>query len=147
MCSTKLVLHTVAAYLRDPAGYQPDAAWEKALTDALGEAESSFLLFTDHTRRSCLRESNFHNLNAMLQRLRKALILGQGEDAKRELNGYLRQMDQLDTCFAEGKFPQALCDELKPWIRKFDKMHRVLRLTAEYLASPSRVTADWMRTN
>jgi len=141
---TKLVLYTVAAYLRDPAGYQPDVAWEKALTDALGEAGSSFLLFTDHTRRSCLRESNSHNLNAMLQRLRKALILGQGEDAKRELNGYLRQMDQMDTCFAEGKFPQALCDELKPWIRKFDKMHRVLRLTAEYLALPSRVTADWM---
>ena len=29
-------------------------------------------------------------------------------------------------------------------IRKFHKMQRVLRLTAEYLALPSRVTADWM---
>jgi hypothetical protein len=53
---TKLVLYTVAAYLRDPVGYRPDAAWEKALRRPWVMRIIVSVVY-DHTRRSCLREN------------------------------------------------------------------------------------------
>ena len=46
---------TIADYLRDPEGYDPEASWRRAMRDVVGEADlEAFALFADNVRSSCL---------------------------------------------------------------------------------------------
>ena len=52
----KIAIHTVAAYLADPSGYEPEAAWREALLDVTGNPEdaSAVALLGDLARHSDL---------------------------------------------------------------------------------------------
>ena len=53
--STKVALATIADYLADPIGYDPEASWRVALRDVAGDADAdAYALFADNVRSSCL---------------------------------------------------------------------------------------------
>ena len=53
--ASRIPFATIADYLRDPEGYDPEASWQRAMRDVVGEADlDAFALFADNVRSSCL---------------------------------------------------------------------------------------------
>ena len=53
--SSHIPFATIADYLRDPEGYEPEASWQRALRDVVGDADvEAYALFADNVRSSCL---------------------------------------------------------------------------------------------
>ncbi|MEU5864421.1 protein O-GlcNAcase [Nonomuraea sp. NPDC047529] len=54
--SSKIAFATVADYLRDPEGYDPQESWERALADVVGDGQdlAAYRIFADNVRGSCL---------------------------------------------------------------------------------------------
>ena len=57
--SSKIALATIADYLWDPEGYDPDASWDRAILEVAGPADADAVrLFADNVRTSCLEEAD-----------------------------------------------------------------------------------------
>ncbi|MDF2628278.1 MAG: beta-N-acetylglucosaminidase [Symbiobacteriaceae bacterium] len=69
--ASKIVFHTYAQYMDDPAAYHPDAAWQKALLEVTGDAEdaAAVAILGDLARRSALERGHFLD-NFLLPQLR-----------------------------------------------------------------------------
>ena len=68
--SSKIALATVADYLWDPEGYDPDRSWVTAITEVAGARDAEAVrLFADNVRTSCLEEADSLLLTAALERL------------------------------------------------------------------------------
>jgi hyaluronoglucosaminidase len=70
--ASKIVFHTYAQYMDDPAGYLPEDAWQKALLAVTGDADdaAAVAILGDLARRSALERCHFLD-NALLPRLRR----------------------------------------------------------------------------
>ncbi|MDD3212724.1 MAG: protein O-GlcNAcase [Eubacteriales bacterium] len=141
---TKIVLNTVADYLRDPVRYDPETSWRASLQSELKEEAVSFRLFADNMRHSCLQETNSQILHNILFEMRKALMIRNTEEAAEILAKYVAKLDVLENRIEGGRLPEALLRELEPWLQKHRKMHRVLHLTTQYLQTPSCTLARWI---
>jgi hyaluronoglucosaminidase len=141
---TRIVLHTVADYLADPEGYDPEISWHRAMESELKEAGESFVLLADNMRRSCLQDANSRVLHGVLYGMRRALVTGQREEATRLLEEHVARLDALEDHIAGGRVPAPLLAELEPWLEKHRRMHRVLHLTVEYLKRPSSMLERWI---
>ena len=59
---------TIADYLRDPEGYDPEASWARAIRDVVGEADAeAFALFADNVRSSCLSQDDATIVGGVLE--------------------------------------------------------------------------------
>jgi hypothetical protein len=52
--ASRVVLGTVARYLNDPSGYDPEAAWRASIRDLAGEHEDALVAFAENSRSSAL---------------------------------------------------------------------------------------------
>ncbi len=141
---TKIVLHTIADYLRNPAQYDPEASWLSALQSELQEEAMPFRLFADNMRHSCVQDSNSFILHGVMFELRKTLMVRGSEEAAELLAKYVAKLDILENRIAGGRVPALLLTELEPWLQKHRIMHRVLHLTTQYLLHPSATLARWI---
>jgi hyaluronoglucosaminidase len=122
--ASKIPLLTWAAYLADPHGYEPEAAWKQALLQIGGAANSEALtLFAENSLHSCLRLPERPKLERLAN---AAAAFGSGtptlsSSTLNELNQYLNMLD--DACYALKNNMEnlRLRQELLPWVEALDE--------------------------
>jgi len=125
MCHARashVTVHTAAAYLADPEGYEPEAAWQAALAELGDGAADAFALFAQAHRFSPLwPEHRDAPLEQALRPLRAALCRGEPdrEAALSALDALTLQLEArlaAGPALADGLTDRVLADELAPWI-------------------------------
>ncbi|MEZ4595386.1 MAG: beta-N-acetylglucosaminidase domain-containing protein [Chloroflexota bacterium] len=136
---------TIADYLRDPEGYDPEASWQRAIRDVVGEADAeAFALFADNVRSSPICDDDAPAVGRALERL--GVALDQGEAATREAaQGLAMLADRLLAAATrlqgDGVTNRALMDECRPWLAVFERGARALARLAG-LAAEGRLGTD-----
>ena len=119
--SSKIALATIADYLWDPEGYDPQASWEAAIAEVAGPQDAeALLLFADNVRTSCLQESDAHLLTAALEQWEFQQQFGDPAAGREQLAAlatrFVAAADQLLAPTAQN---QVLAAELRPWLLVF----------------------------
>jgi hyaluronoglucosaminidase len=123
--ASKIPLATLAAFLANPAGYDPETTWDAAVAEAAGDVESAaaLRLLAAHTRRSCLAEPASQELaaltQAVLERVRRGEPLA-GRPAEAALEAHLTAVDEATYHLKFRLENLALRQELLPWIESLE---------------------------
>jgi hyaluronoglucosaminidase len=120
--ASALCLHTAAAYLADPEGYEPEQAWSAA-ADELGEGDtSSFRRFAEAHRFSPLwPEDRDRELEACFAELGSALEAGQDFSAcVLELCELCRARLEVASSLREKLVDRDLVAEIEPWLESHE---------------------------
>ncbi len=142
--ASAVTLSTAAAYLRDPAGYDAEEAWQHAVREAAPEAPEAFATFAQAHRFSALTpDDRDRPLEAAFAALRAAF--GEGEDegegereSRQKAVAALRAL--VDARVAapeeiEARVTDAgLLAELAPWLAAHRAETQRLVLACDYLA-------------
>lgn len=143
--ASRIPFATIADYLRDPEGYDPETSWQRAIRDVAGDADAeAFALFADNVRSSPICDEDAPTVSRALGRL--GFALDQGEDATRRAAAELRSLaDRLLAAavrlLGDGVANRALMDECRPWLRGFELGAEALGRVAE-LAAEGRLGTD-----
>ncbi len=157
-CS-KIPLITVADYLWDSEGYNPQASWEDAIRQVIGEAYAeAFIVFADHLYTSCLKDSNSRRMYETLDRIENSYKSGDKATAFSIAEEYL---DKMHICREYLTKDIPICKELTKWSEKFfivcelfDKIFsfvqnrealektEILALIDKYNSIPARLSND-----
>ena len=130
--ASALALCTAAEFLRDPAGYDPEAAWQRALRELGGDAADALELFARAHRVSPLApEDRDRELETSMARFSDALAAG--EDLAPLLDPLRSQLDARLAAPAKlraGLGDARLLAELEPWLAGHEvetrRMHEAL---------------------
>jgi hyaluronoglucosaminidase len=118
--ASKIALATIADYLWDPAGYDPEESWERAIAEVGGGDAAALRAFADTVRGSCLAEPDPVELSAELERFEFELAHGDAAAARARLADVA---ERLAAAAATLRSPDAanprLRRELEPWLDKF----------------------------
>ena len=118
--ASKVALATIADYLWDPVGYDPEASWRAAADDVAGEDAEDLLLFADNVRTSCLEEHDAQLLASALERLEFEEEFGDPQRGRAQLRALAESfVAAADRLLAPTAHNQALLDELRPWLLHF----------------------------
>lgn len=116
--ASAIALHTAAVYLRSPANYDAEAAWQDAIREAAPEASSALRDFASAHRFSALSpDDRDAELEAAFRDLRSAI---EGEEAAKD--SLLRCRDAVSCRLAAGETLRSglddtrLLEELEPWL-------------------------------
>lgn len=118
--ASKIALATIADYLWDPSGYEPDRAWEAAITQVAGEADArAMMTFADTVRASCLSDPEPHGLTSALQRLAFQIEVDD-KAVGADLAAFAGELTAAaEHLLGDGVENQSLQAELMPWLLKF----------------------------
>jgi hyaluronoglucosaminidase len=141
--STKIALATIADYLADPVGYDPEASWRVALRDIVGDADvDAYALFADNVRSSCLCAEDAPIVSRALASFAFRTAQGEGRAAAAELGALAdRLLDAAQLLLRGPVANRALVDEGRPWIEAFETGAQALRCIAD-LAASGRLESD-----
>lgn len=134
---------TIADYLRDPAGYDPEASWAQAIRDVVGEADAeAFALFADNVRSSCLAQDDAivvgGVLNAALFKVGQGDAAGAAADLGALADRLLAAADHLLRGPVQNR---ALMEECRPWLQTFELGAQAIRTLADLVAQ-GRLASD-----
>lgn len=119
--SSKIALATIADYLWDPEGYEPDVSWNAAICEVAGTRDADALrLFADNVRTSCLEEADAPMLSHALQTLEFESEYGDpqiGHDALAQLAR--RFYDAAEQLLGKDVENTVLAAEIRPWVEVF----------------------------
>lgn len=138
-CS-KIPLITVADYLWDSEGYNPQLSWENAIKQVVGQENAeSFIVFADHLYTSCLKDANSRRMYAAFDEIEEAFKAGDTEKAFALAKEYT---DKMNTCreFLTSDFP--ICREISKWSEKFFVFCDIVCKIFEYLKSKDESVAN-----
>lgn len=112
------LVHTAAAYLADPAGYEPEAAWLAATREIGAGAPDAFATFAAAHRFSALADRDGdRELAAAFEALRRAVDAGRASEAPRAgLRALLDQRLAAAETLRDELADRALLAEIEPWI-------------------------------
>ncbi|WP_341953241.1 protein O-GlcNAcase [Salinibacterium sp. TMP30] len=138
--SSKIPFATIADYLRDPEGYDPEASWKQAILDVVGpDNAADFGLFADTVRFSCLSPDDAPDLAQALERFTFESEYGDRVAAASELLQRAESMVQASDRLLEGPVSNpVLIAEVRPWLESFRLGSRALVEVAK-LAADSRL--------
>jgi hyaluronoglucosaminidase len=134
---------TIADYLRDPEGYEPEASWRRAMRDVVGEADlEAFALFADNVRSSCLAADDAPIVGAALE---SAMFRIDQGDARGAAAGLRTLADRLlgaaEHLLRGPAANRALIHEVRPWLEAFEiGAHAIARISD--LAAQDRLDID-----
>ena len=118
--ASKIPLATFAEYLDDPDGYDPAAAWERALVLVAGEESAPFLrLLAETSLHSCLGTPEAPALDALADAAVSSLRNGADPAADEHVRALRHHLIALDEACDHLKVEMpnlALRNELLPWI-------------------------------
>lgn len=115
--ASAIALHTAAAYLRDPEGYDPEPAWRAALEEIGAGAAQDLAVFAEAHRFSPIwPEDRDRPLEAALAALRAALLRGDARPALEALGPLCDERLAAAGRLREGLADRALLREIEPWI-------------------------------
>lgn len=121
--ASKLPLATVAAYLADPHGYDPWAAWARALTELAGESAPALRAFAECSLHSALGGPEAPGLEPLVAAALAELRAGEpaaGSPALATLEGYIVELDAAGYELKNRMENLALRAELLPWLELLD---------------------------
>lgn len=128
-------LATAAEYLRDPARYDPEAAWERALERAGGPAARALRVWAAAQRFSPLEPGERdRELEAAFAELEEAL--GKGDDplpALDALDPLVRERLAAPAALRAGLPDARLLDEIEPWLRSHARETRRIQAAVDLL--------------
>ena len=141
--SSKIPFATIADYLRDPAAYDPEASWQQALRDVVGEADvAHFALFADNVRTSCLSADDAPIVGQALEAFLFRADRGDGVAAAEELGALADRMLAGAAHLLRGPVVnRALMDEARPWLVAYELGAEAIRVIAD-LAATGRLATD-----
>jgi hyaluronoglucosaminidase len=143
--ASRIPFATIADYLRDPEGYDPETSWQRAIRDVAGEADAdAFALFADNVRSSVLTDDDAPMVGRALERLGFALDQGDHDvrTAADELRGLAdRLLAAAARLLGDDVTNRALMEECRPWLRGFELGARALARLAD-LAADGRLASD-----
>lgn len=117
--ASALALHTAAAYMADPAGYDPERAWAEAVAEAGAGAAEPFALFAAAHRFSpSAPDDRDRELEARFAAVRAAFAAG-GRGAIQALAAVRAALEpRLEAADAlrAGLDDRALAEEIEPWL-------------------------------
>lgn len=137
--ASKVPLATFADYLRDPAGYEPEASWDWALALVAGtESAPALRLLAENSLHSCLGTPEAAELSALADAALAALE--EGEDPRSaprvdRLRGYLGALDEACDHLKVDLANLALRQELLPWIDALESRVGLGLFSLEVLAA------------
>jgi hyaluronoglucosaminidase len=143
-CS-KIAFATIADYLRDPGGYEPEQSWRRAIAGLLGGDDAEdFSLFADNVRSSALAVDDAPIVTEAVMR-----FMFQGEHGGGPVAASADLAQLADRLLAaadhllRGKVRNsALIAEARPWIETFETGAQALRCLAQ-LAADDRPRSEW----
>jgi len=119
--SSKIPFATIADYLRDPEGYDPESSWKQAILDVVGPDNApDFALFADTVRFSCLSPDDAPELAEALECFTFEREYGDRELAASELLSLAKSMVAAADRLLDGPVGNpALIAEVRPWLESF----------------------------
>ena len=147
--SSKIAFATIADYLWSPADYDPEASWNQALGDVVGNGDvageadvAAFRLFADNVRSSCLSLDDAPMLTAALERFAFLNEIGRASEASEVIAALAERFSTAADHLLDGPVAnRALIDEARPWIESFRTGAEALGVLAR-LAAEGRLEAD-----
>ncbi len=141
--ASKIPLATVADYLRDPAGYDPEASWHRAMRDVVGEADlAAFALFADNVRSSCLSAADAPIVEEALEAALFELSYGDAATGAAVLSSLADRLLQAADHLLRGPVTnRRLLEEIRPWLLAFEIGAQAVRRIAD-LAAAGRLDED-----
>lgn len=141
--ASKIPLATIADYLRDPASYEPEASWQRAIRDVAGEADAeAFMLFADNVRISCLSAQEAPIVEEAISTARFELAHGDLSAGLEGLDSLAdRMLEAADHLLRGPVTNRQLIDEVRPWLVGFEIGAEAVRRIAD-LAAAGRLATD-----
>jgi hyaluronoglucosaminidase len=135
--SSLIPFATIADYLRDPEGYDPEASWARAVRDIVGEADAApFMVFADNVRSSCLAQEDAPIVGAVLASALFRLDQGDAAGAAAELGALAdRLLAAADHLLRGPVRDGALMQEIRPWLLGFELGAQAIRRLADLIAA------------
>jgi hyaluronoglucosaminidase len=141
--ASKIPLATIADYLRDPEGYEPEASWRAAMLDVVGAADlDAFATFADNVRSSCLEVGDAPIVDGQLSRALFELQHGDRDRGVERLRTLAdEQLAAADHLLRGPVANQALIAEIRPWLEAYEVGAQALERIAD-LAAAGRLDED-----
>ncbi|MEA2576834.1 MAG: hyaluronoglucosaminidase [Chloroflexota bacterium] len=135
--ASKIAFATIADYLRDPEGYEPEASWQRALRDVAGDSEfEAFAIFADNVRSSCLSAEDAPRVTHAIEAFAFAFDRGDGMAAAADLTAEAdRLLGAAEQLLRGSVGNSALIEECRPWIEAFELGARALARVADLAAA------------
>ncbi len=130
-----VVLYTAARYAADPAGYDPEGAWNEAI-DEVGDGDpEAFRLFAEAHRFSPLHtEDRDRGLEARFAEISRALEDGRDfSDLLLEVRELAQRRVQVGEALREGLRDRRLAAEIDPWLDSHETESRRVLVAIEAL--------------
>jgi hyaluronoglucosaminidase len=128
---------TIADYLADPEGYDPEVSWARAIRDVVGEADAeAFAIFADNVRSSCLAQDDAPIVNGVLQAALFRLDSGDAAGAAGDLSVLAGRLRWAADHLLRGPVANAaLIVECRPWLEAFELGGEAIARLAELIAA------------
>jgi len=141
--ASKIPFATIADYLRDPMGYEPEASWRQAMLDVVGTVDlEAFSVFADNVRSSCLSADDAPIVEGELSRALFELEHGDAGTGRAQLDALAdRLLGAADHLLRGPVVNQALIEEIRPWLVGFEIGAQAVRKMAD-LAGTGRLDED-----
>ncbi len=141
--ASKIPFATIADYVRDPVGYEPESSWRRAMLDVVGEADfEAFALFADNVRTSCLSADDAPILDGEMGRALFELEYGDADAGSARLRALAdRLLAAADHLLRGPMVNQVLVSEIRPWLAAFETGAQAVSRIAD-LAAAGRLDED-----
>ncbi|SFT20649.1 protein O-GlcNAcase [Paenibacillus sp. BC26] len=126
--SSKFAIATVADYLWNPIGYEPESSWKRAVLRIVGERDyKPFLAFADNVLYSCLYLRNAPKLNEAIEQFLFTFDFGNREEALEKLGAVFSEMEAAAAHLQRGIDNRAVYTEMSRWLAKYEKGCQLLQ--------------------
>jgi hyaluronoglucosaminidase len=136
--SSKIPLWTIGEYLADPHGYNPDAAWERALAQVITDTEDrvAYRQFARTSLGSCLNDDSAPDFSATLADIAFTYRNHSMQAALHKLESLAQEISRSSVRIQSPGFSNPkLAQEAQPWIKDFQRGGQILELLSETLSS------------
>ena len=132
--ASKIALWTIGEYLSDPFSYDPDAAWDRALSELIPNSEdcAAYRKFARTSLGSCLNDNSAPDFSAALGEVAFNYRSGQMPDAISKLKSMALEISISSLIIQSPTFANPkLAAESAPWVQDYKRGGEILELLAQ----------------
>ena len=136
--ASKIPLWTIAEYLSDPLNYDPEAAWEAALVEVIGNDDdrAAYRSFARTSLGSCLNDNAAPEFSTALGQVAYNYRVGNMPLAIEELKKTAAEIAQATARIQSPTFcNQKLAQESDYWVKQYQRGGQILEQLAQNLAT------------
>jgi hyaluronoglucosaminidase len=144
--ASKIALWTIAEYLKDPINYNPDEAWDRALTEIIPNSDdrAAYRKFARTSLGSCLNDDASPEFSTSLGDVAFNYRRGQMPTAIAKLKSMALEISISSLIIQSPTFSNPkLADESAPWVEDYQRGGEILGLLAESLVK--KPDGDYVR--